>query len=53
MMIADRVSYLPDVGETGTAFESLKIGKTCTNLRPPRWTTLGRAQRLRWWVMAW
>jgi hypothetical protein len=45
-------AYLPDVGETGTVFESLQIGETRTNLRPPPWTTLGRAPRLRWWVMA-
>jgi hypothetical protein len=42
------VSYRPYVSETGTVFESLQIGETCTNLRPPPWTTLGRAPRLRW-----
>jgi hypothetical protein len=44
-------SYLPYVSETGTVFESLQIGETCTNLRPPPWTTLGRAPRLRWGVI--
>jgi hypothetical protein len=42
--------YLPYVSETGTVFESLQIGETCTNLRPPPSTTLGRAPRLCWWV---
>jgi len=32
--------------------KSLQIGETCTDLRPPPWTTLGRAPRLRWWVIA-
>jgi hypothetical protein len=44
-------SYLPYVSETGTVFESLQIGETCTNLRPPPWATLGRAPRLRWGII--
>jgi hypothetical protein len=48
----NRKPYRPDVGKTGTVFESLQYGETCTNLRPPPWTTLGRGPRLRWWVMA-
>jgi hypothetical protein len=35
--LVTRWSYLPDVGETGTVFESLQIGETCTNLKPPPW----------------
>ena len=44
-------TYRPDVSETGTVFESWQIGQSCTNLRPPPWTTLGRASRLRWGVI--
>ena len=42
---------LPDVSNTGTVFESWQIGQSCTNLRPPPWTTLGRAPRLRWGII--
>ena len=38
-------TYRPYVSETGTVFDSLQIGETRTNLRPPPWTTLGRAPR--------
>jgi hypothetical protein len=44
-------AYLPDVSNTGTVFESWQIGQSCTNLRPPPWTTLGRAPRLRWGII--
>ena len=44
-------TYRPYVSETGTVFESLQIGETCTNLRPPPWTALGRAPRLRWGII--
>jgi hypothetical protein len=44
-------AYLPYVSETGTVFESWQIGQSCTNLRPPPWTTLGRAPRLCWGII--
>ena len=44
-------AYLPAVSNTGTVFESWQIGQSCTNLRPPPWTTLGRTPRLRWGII--
>jgi hypothetical protein len=51
MSTVEVCAYLPYVSETGTVFESWQIGQSCTNLRPPPWTTLGRAPRLCWGVI--
>jgi hypothetical protein len=51
LAIEKHIYYLPAVSNTGTVFESWQIGQSFTNLRPPPWTTLGKAPRLRWGII--